>query len=205
VSLEVGVFASLLGFSVGGSLGMLTAYRRNGVSKAISLVMLTMLAFPAFLATIAILSFWQPTTSLLHVIVVVGVFSIPLVFRVTQAATLSAATKDFVLAAKVQGATDRRIVFRELLPNVAPTILSFFLFAIATIIGIEGALSFLGFSVQSSVGPSWGNMLNESRTYLETSPGLAIWTCINLSLFLVALNFIGERLRSYFDVTEVKL
>jgi peptide/nickel transport system permease protein len=167
------------------------------------MIMYCFLAFPAIIATIAILSFWTPR-SLLKIIIVIGVAAIPLVYRVIRTATLSVATKDYVIAAKVQGATDRRIMVKELLPNVAPIGVSFLLIGIATVVVLEGSLAFLGLSVNPPT-PSWGNMINEARTILQVNPWLAIFPSLAMCLFLLCLNFIGDRLRSHFDITESKL
>jgi len=172
-----------------------------------SSVMFTFLAFPSIIAIIAVLSFWTPR-SLGKIILVVGISSIPLVYRVMRAAALSAGSKEYVTAARVLGAKDRRIVFRELLPNVAPTGLSFLLFGIATVIALEGVLAFLGLSIAPDVAPSWGNMINDARQSLNSIPRnwpLIAFPSLVLCLFVLALNFVGDRLRSYFDVTEVKL
>src|ERR1017187_1589709 len=203
VSIEVSSGAMVIGFGVGAPLGMLAAYRRGKFDAILSSVMYVFLAFPAIIATIAVLSFWTPR-SLFKIIVVIGVASIPLVYRVIRTATLSVATKDYVIAAKVQGATDRRILMKELLPNIAPIAVSFFLIGVATVITLEGALAFLGLSVNPPT-PSWGNMINEARTVLSQNVWLAFFPSLALCLFLIALNFIGDRIRSHFDVTEVKL
>ncbi len=203
VSLEVGFGGAALAFTIGGVLGMLAAYLRGKFDLIVSAIMYTVLAFPAIILLIAVLTFWQPA-ALYKIVLIVGIAAIPLVYRVIRAATLSVATRDFVLAAKVQGATNSRIMFRELLPNIAPTVLSFLLIAIATIIALEGALAFLGVSVAPPT-PSWGNMINESRTYLSSSPWMVLFPSAAICFFLLALNFVGDRLRSYFDVTEVKL
>jgi peptide/nickel transport system permease protein len=193
----------IIGFGVGAPLGMLAAYRRGRFDAILTTVMYVMLAFPAIIATIAVLSFWTPR-SLTKIIIVIGVASIPLVYRVIRTATLSVATKDYVVAAKVQGATDRRILMKELLPNIAPIGISFLLIGIATVVTLEGALAFLGLSVTPPT-PSWGNMINEARTILQTNPWLVIFPSLALCLFLLCLNFIGDRIRTHFDVTEVKL
>jgi peptide/nickel transport system permease protein len=203
VSITVGLGAILIGYGIGAPLGMLAAYRRGRFDAILTGFMYLLLAFPAIIATIAVLSFWTPR-SLFKIIVVIGIASVPLVYRVIRTATLSVATKDYVIAAKVQGATDRRILMKELLPNIAPIALSFFLIGVATIIILEGALAFLGLSVNPPT-PSWGNMINEARTNLSQNPWLALFPSLALCLFLIALNFIGDRIRSHFDVTEVKL
>jgi len=203
ISIGVGFGAMAIGFGIGAPLGMLTAYRRGRLDTIVTSVMYMLLAFPAIIATIAILSFWVPR-ALPKIIVVIGLASVPLVYRVIRTATLNVAAKDYVVAAKVQGASDRRILLKELLPNIFPIAISFLLIGIATVISLEGALAFLGLSVNPPT-PSWGNMINEARTVLSTDPWLVIFPSLALCLFLLCLNFIGDRLRSYFDVTEVKL
>jgi peptide/nickel transport system permease protein len=203
VSIEVSLGAMAIGFGIGAPLGMLSAYRRGTFDVVLSTVMYVFLAFPAIIATIAVLSFWTPR-SLLKIIVVVGIAAIPLVYRVLRSATMNVATKDFVVAAKVQGATDRRILMKELLPNIAPIGVSFLLVGIATVVTLEGALAFLGLSVNAPT-PSWGNMINESLSILQVNPWLAFFPSAAMCLFLLSLNFIGDRLRSHFDVSEIKL
>ena len=203
VSIAVGFGAMLIGFGIGTPLGMLAAYRRGRLDTFMTTLMYILLAFPAIIATIAVLSFWTPR-SLLKIIIVIGLASVPLVYRVIRTATLAVSTKDYIIAAKVQGATDRRILVKELLPNIAPIGVSFLLIGVATVIALEGTLAFLGLSVAPPT-PSWGNMINESRTGLQDNPWLAIFPSLALCLFLLSLNFIGDRLRHHFDVTEVKL
>jgi peptide/nickel transport system permease protein len=203
VSISAGLGAILIGYSVGAPLGMLAAFRRGRFDAILTTVMYVLLAFPAIVATIAVLSFWTPR-SLLKIIIVIGVASIPLIYRVIRTATLSVATKDYVVAAKVQGASDGRILMKELLPNIAPSGLSFFLIGVATVITLEGALAFLGLSVLPPT-PSWGNMINEARTILQLNPWLVIFPSAALCLFLLCLNFIGDRIRTHFDVTDGKL
>jgi peptide/nickel transport system permease protein len=203
VSIEASLGAMLIGFGIGAPLGMLAAYRRGKFDSTLTAIMYVFLAFPAIIATIAVLSFWTPR-SLLKIIIVIGIASIPLVYRVIRSATMTYATKDFVVAAKVQGATDRRILMKELLPNIAPIGVSFLLIGIATVVTLEGALAFLGLSVNPPT-PSWGNMINESLSILQQNPWLAIFPSLAMCLFLLCLNFIGDRLRSHFETSEVKL
>ena len=203
ISITAGIGAMIIGFGVGAPLGMLTAYRRGRFDTMVTTVMYALLAFPGIVATIAVLSFWVPR-DLFKIIVVIGVASIPIIYRIIRAATLSVASREFVVAAKVQGASDRRILFKELLPNVAPILISFLLIGIATVVTVEGALAFLGLSVNPPT-PSWGNMINEARTVMAQNPWLVVFPSVALCLFLLSLNFIGDRLRTHFDVAEVKL
>jgi peptide/nickel transport system permease protein len=207
VSLIVGFGGTLIGLIIGGIPAVYSAYRRGRVDTVLNTVSTTVLAFPALVAVIAIGEFWGH--QLWKITLVIGVFSAPLIFRVVRASTLSYATRDFVTAAKALGASDRRIMARELLPNILPTIISFSLIAVATVIVLEGTLAFLGLSV-SPPTPSWGNMLNEGATLLsggkgQTNPWLVIFPAAAMFSLLFTLNVAADKLRAYFDVTEVKL
>ncbi len=207
VSLVVGFGGALLGLVIGGIPAMISAYRRGRVDTLLNTSSYVVLAFPAIVAVIAIVSFWGH--SLWKITLVIGVFAAPLIFRVVRASTLSYATRDFVLAAKALGASDTRILTREILPNIMPTIVSFGLIAVATIIVLEGSLAVLGLSVQPPT-PSWGNMLNEGASLLtgakgQTNPWLVIFPASAMFLLLISLNVVADKLRAYFDVTEIKL
>jgi peptide/nickel transport system permease protein len=207
VSLVVGFGGAIIGMILGGVPAMYSAYRRGRVDTALNTTSYVVLAFPALVAVIAIVSFWGH--NLWKITLIIGVFSAPLIFRVVRASTLSYATRDFVLAAKALGASDRRILTRELLPNIMPTIVSFGLIAVASIIVLEGTLAFLGLSVQPPT-PSWGNMLNEGASLLtgakgQTNPWLVIFPASAMFLLLISLNIVADKLRAYFDVTEIKL
>jgi peptide/nickel transport system permease protein len=187
---------------------MYSAYRRGRVDTLLNTGSYILLAFPALVAVIAIVSFWLPT-NVWKITLIIGVFAAPLIFRVVRASTLSYATRDFVLAAKALGANDTRILSREILPNIMPTIISFFLIAVATIIVLEGTLAFLGLSVTPPT-PSWGNMLYEGSQLLVGAKGqtnfwLVIFPAGAMFLFLFCLNVMADKLRSYFDVSEIKL
>ena len=203
ISIAVSFGAKFIAFGIGAPAAMLAALRRGRFDTILTTVMYSLLAFPAIIATISVLSFWVPR-NLLKVIVVIGIASTPLVYRVIRTASLAVAGRDFVTAAKVQGATDRRILIKEILPNIMPILLSFLLIGIASVVALEGALAFLGLSITPPT-PSWGNMINESRTVMSTNPGLVIFPSLALCLFILSLNFIGDRLRNYFDVAEVKI
>jgi peptide/nickel transport system permease protein len=208
VSLIVGFGGAVLALILGGIPAMYSAYRRGRVDTLLNTGSYIVLAFPALVAVIAIVSFWKPT-NVWKLALIIGIFAAPLVFRVVRASTLSYASRDFVLAAKALGASDTRILAREILPNIMPTVISFFLIAVATIIVLEGTLAFLGLSV-SPPTPSWGNMLYEGSQLLtgakgQTNPWLVIFPASAMFLLLFSLNVVADKLRTYFDVSEIKL
>lgn len=202
LSLGVGFASMILAYAIGGTLGMFMAYRRGRMDTVTSSGMYVIQAFPGLVLVIALTQFLKPITEI-KLIAIISLVAIPLVFRVIRASTISSATREYVVAAKVQGATDRRILIKELFPNILPTAVSFFLIGVAIVIALEGSLAYLGLSVPDV--PSWGNMINEARNIVAQNPWLAFFPAIEICLFLLSLNFMGDRLRSYFDVTEVKL
>jgi peptide/nickel transport system permease protein len=207
VSLVVGFGGALIGLLLGGVPAMVSAYRRGRVDTFLNTTSYVVLAFPVIVAVIVIITFWGH--DLWKITLVIGISAAPLIFRVIRAATLSYATRDFVTAAKALGASDSRILAREILPNILPTVVSFGLIGVATIIVTEGTLAFLGLSVAPPT-PSWGNMLNESANLLsgsagQTNPWLVIFPASAMFLLLFSLNVVADKLRAYFDVAEVKL
>jgi len=201
VSLIVGFFGVAIGLIFGGTAGLISGYRGGRLDVALNAVSFIILAFPAIVAVIAIVTFWG--ASLLHITIILGIATIPLMYRVIRAASLSFAQRDFVVAAKTMGATDTRIVLREILPNVIPVTVTFSLITVAGLIVIEGTLAFLGLSVALPT-PSWGNLINEgtANNALSTDPFIMLWPAMAMFLLLWSINLIGDRLRQRFDIRE---
>jgi peptide/nickel transport system permease protein len=127
---------------------------------------------------------------------------VPLIFRLVRAATLATATKEYITAAKSQGATSFRVLFHDVFPNVAPSLLAYTIFTLGGIIAIEGALAFIGLSV---TGPSWGNMISDAGGDVTVRMAFILGPATALFLTLISLNFVGERIRVRYDTGEVKL
>ncbi len=201
VSLVVGFGAVTIGMAVGGTLGLVSGYKSGRLDVALNAAAFVLLAFPAIVAVIGIVAFWGQ--SLLKITLIIGVVTIPLLFRVVRASSLSFANRDFVVAARTLGATSSRIVFREILPNVVPVAVTFGLITVAGVIVIEGSLAFLGLSVPLPTA-SWGNMIYEGATNgnLSINPYIMLWPVLAMFLLLVSINLIGDRLRQRFDIRE---
>ncbi len=201
VSLVVGFAGAAIGLAVGGTAGLISGYKGGRLDIALNAGSFIILAFPAIVAVIAIVTFWG--TSLLHITNILGIGTIPLMYRVIRASSLSFSQRDFVVAAKTMGATDTRIVVREILPNVIPVIVTFTLITVAGLIIIEGTLAFLGLSVNLPI-PSWGNVIVEgtSNGSLAVDPYIMMWPALAMFLLLWSINLIGDRLRQRFDIRE---
>lgn len=199
VSLIVGFASIAVGLAVGGSLGLLAGYFRGVLDSLITGLANILLAFPVLVLGLAIVTFWGPT--LFHVTIAIAIISIAPLALVVRGSTVVYSEREFVAASRMLGTPNRRIIFRELLPNVWPSAVSLALISVAVAIVTEGGLSFLGLSVRPP-SPTWGNMIAEGEANIQTYPLIALWPSIAMFLTVLALNLAGDRLRTYFDVKE---
>jgi len=196
VSLVVGLCAPVIGFVLGGGLGLLAGYFRGQFETLVVGSMDVLLAFPPLIFALAVTAFLGQ--SIINLTCILGVLSIPAFMRVARAATLTLARREFVIAAQALGATHARILIRELLPNVALPLLAYFLLVVAVIILVEASLSFLGLGVPPPIS-SWGSMIGEGRESLDVAPRLAFIPAIAMFLTVLSFNLVGDTLRAITD------
>jgi peptide/nickel transport system permease protein len=196
VSLIVGLCAPMIGIAIGGGLGILAGYFRGRFETLVVGSMDVLLAFPPLVFALAVTAYLGQ--SLFYLTCTLGVLGIPAFMRVSRAATLSLAEREFVVAARALGASHARILIHELLPNVFLPLLAFFLLGVAVTIVVEGALSFLGLGVPPP-SPSWGSMIGEGRESLEIAPRLAFIPAGTMFLTVLSFNLVGDTLRALTD------
>ncbi|MEL7206642.1 MAG: ABC transporter permease [Actinomycetota bacterium] len=205
VSLFIGVASVGLGFLIGGTIGLTAGYFGGRYEKVAMGAMDVMLAFPALVLALALISVLNTDAdqgaSIGQVVLILTILSVPALARITRAATLSYAQREFVTAARALGARRGRILWQEILPNVVPPMASFALTAVAIVIVAEGTLSFLGLSVASPTS-TWGKLIQEGSTSLDDAPWIALIPCAVMFATLLGLNYAGDKLQSYFDVRE---
>lgn len=195
-SLIVGVCAPFLGFLVGGAIGMSAGYFRGKVDLLAVGFIDILLAFPALVLALTFTAYLGQ--SLFNVTLALGILSIPAAARVSRANTLAWANRDFVLAARTIGASNWRILTREILPNLLPPMFAFWLVAISVIIVAEGALSFLGLGIPAPQ-PSWGGMIADGREALDVAPHTALIPAAVMFVTVLSLNFVGDIVRNLVD------
>ena len=196
VSLIVGLLAPVIGIVIGGFLGLLAGYFRGRLEVLTTASGDVLLAFPPLVFALAVTAYLG--LSITNITIVLGVLGIPTFTRVARAVTLSLSQREFVVAARALGATHARILWRELLPNVALPLLAFFLLGVAITIVVEGALSFIGLGVPPPT-PSWGSMIAEGRESLEVAPWLAFIPAGFMFITVLAFNLVGDTLRALTD------
>jgi peptide/nickel transport system permease protein len=198
-SLIVGFASIAFGIVVGGVVGLIAGYYGGRMDAALNGMSTILLAFPVLIFLLTIVTFLGQ--NLFDVTFTLGILSIAPIARIIRANTLAYANREFVLAARALGARNRRILIREILPNVLPSALAFSLVAVAVVIVAEGALSFLGLSVRPPT-PTWGGMIAEGGQVLAQDPLVALWPALAMFITVLALNFAGDRLQVYFEVRE---
>jgi peptide/nickel transport system permease protein len=208
-SLVVGITAALMTTVLSIILGLLAGFLRGKVDMGIRGLLDVMWSFPAIILGVALgvalaLGGLQlgPITisgdSLLIPIFVIGLVYVPYMARPVRGQVLSLREKEFVEAARAQGASPLRIMFGEVLPNLASTILVFFTLLIANAILLEASLSFLGAGIRPP-NPSWGTMIDEGVDRIATAPHLTIVPGVMLVLTVLSLNVFGDGVRDALD------
>lgn len=205
ISLMIGFCAVGFGMLVGGILGLYSGYFRNPLAKAIGWLFDVLLSFPSLilaLTFVSVLAADPQTTDFKRntvIILALGIIAIPLLGRITRATTLAWSQREFVLAARALGTKDRRIMIREVLPNVLPALFSIALLSVAVAIVAEGGLAILGAGTNSI---SWGSMIAGGRNELQRLPHVVLLPAAAIFLTVLAINYIGDVARARFDVRE---
>jgi peptide/nickel transport system permease protein len=171
---------------------MLAGYFRGWFEAVTDVLTNTLLAFPQLILVIALVVILRPSLGTLFL--AFTILSIPTVIRLARAQTYSIVNRGFVQAARALGATHRRILLREVLPNVIPPLLPFSMVLVASLIIGEATLSFLGLGIQPPT-PSWGNMIADAENTLQQDPHYLLVPGITLFITVMAFNRLGERAR----------
>jgi peptide/nickel transport system permease protein len=207
-SLTVAFFATGIAVVIGVLLGLTSGFYRGKTDTVISRTTDVVLALPILLLALGIASacganqagcFWgfiKP--GLRPVILIIGLFGWPYIARIVRGQVLSIREKEFVEASRSLGASNRRIILREILPNVTAPIIVYTTLIIPSNILFEAGLSFLGVGVPDGT-PSWGAMLAEAGTAFRWAPWLMIFPGLALFLTTLAFNLVGDGLRDALD------
>lgn len=182
------VFGTLLGVSIG--------YAGGRVDRLGARLIDAMLCFPPIILAILIVAVLG--VGLWNAALAVGISGIPRFARITRAATLSVAARDFVEAARAIGSSPPRVMLRHLLPNLAPTLIVIATLDLGSAVLFTATLSFLGLGAQPPT-PEWGAMLNAGREYVRYAPWTMVFPGLALFLTVMAVNLVGDRLSAILD------
>jgi peptide/nickel transport system permease protein len=195
-ALLVGVLSVLVSIGIGVPIGLMAGYKMGYVDRIVSWWVDVALSFPSILLGLMIVILLGP--GLFNVSLAIGISHVPQYIRLSRGPTMALRGLDFVSASKALGATDLRIAFGHVLPNIVGPIIIMGTLSIAGAIRMEASLSFLGFGV-TPPDPSWGNLIREGVDNILQSPWVALFPGLALTFSVLAFNMVGDSLRDMFD------
>ena len=218
VSLTIALIGPLISLLIGVLYGSISGYFGGRVDTLMMRIVDILYAFPTLLFIILLMAFFrssgpdiEPGTfayainqldakmgGLLFIFVGLGLTSWQGVARLTRGQVLSVRQKEFIEAARTLGATDARIMFRHILPNILGPLIVSETLAIPGYIATETFLSFIGLGVNPPT-PSWGSMISDGATVIRTYPNQTLFPALGLALTMFAFNFLGDGLRDALD------
>jgi peptide/nickel transport system permease protein/oligopeptide transport system permease protein len=195
-SLQVGVVSRLIALAIGTILGLLAGYYGGRTDRWIMRLADVTLAYPGLLLLIAVMAAVGPSKTSLFV--ALGVVGWAGVARLVRAQVLSVREREFILAIRSLGATNRTVIARHVLPNVLTPIIVIFSMGLGASIMAESSLSFLGLGAQPPTA-SWGSMISGGIDYLRVAPWLSLSPGLVVTLTVLGFNLLGDALRDLSD------
>jgi peptide/nickel transport system permease protein len=196
VSLKVGFVAVGIAIMIGIVIGSLAGFYGGKVDSILMRFVDIMLAFPTFFLILAVIAILEP--NIFTIMAVIGVTSWMDVARLVRAEFLTLKERDFVDAARAIGISNKRLIFRHILPNALSPVFVAATFGVGGAILIESGLSFLGLGVQPP-DPSWGNILTAGKDNIEIAWWLSLYPGLAILITVLSYNLVGEGLRDALD------
>ena len=196
ISIEVGFIAVSLSLFIGIFMGAYAGYYGGVIDSILMRFVDIMLTFPSFFLILAISAILKP--SIINIMIIIGLTSWMGIARIIRAEFTQNREKDYVLAAKAAGASDRYIMFFEILPNTIAPILVSATLGVAGAILIQASLAFLGIGIMPPTA-SWGGMLSRGKTYIMVAWWLTLFPGIAILLTVLSFNLVGEAVRNALD------
>ena len=192
------IAGSAVSFSIviGCFLGLIAGYNSKFFSHVIMRIADVIMSFPSLLLAVIILYMLPP--SVLNIVVVLAITRIPVYLRTARAEVLEIRERMFIQAAQVMGASNKRIIFRHILPIIIPTMVTIATLDFAFVMLAESSLSFLGIGIQPPE-ITWGLMVAQGRPYLTTAWWLSFWPGLAIILTTLSLNLLSNWLRVVLD------
>lgn len=196
ISLTVGVSAVIVSLLTGGILGILAGYFQGWIDTLIMRLCDVLLSIPSILLAIAIVASFG--SSLRNLIFAIGLANIPVFARIIRAGVISVKEQQFIEASRALGATDGRLIFKHIVPNImSPIIVQTSMGIASAILSVVG-LGFIGLGLEASIA-EWGTMLSFGRGYIRTHFYLTLYPGAIIMLTILAFNLLGDGLRDAID------
>lgn len=196
ISMQVGFVAMGIATAIGLAVGLIAGFYGRWVDAVLMRFVDIMLCFPSFFLILAVIAFLGP--SILNIMAIIGLTSWMGAARLVRAETLSLKERDFVAAARAQGAGSLRIIGRHILPNALAPVLVWATLGVAGAILVESSLSFLGIGVQPPT-PSWGNILTAGKDNIEFAWWLSVYPGLAILVTVLGYYLLGEGIQDAVD------
>lgn len=204
-SLTISIIATVISVIVGGAIGVVAGFYRRSVDSVINILTTALMSVPPLILLIVLASVLSPNVR--NIAFALSLLTIPTMVRLARANTIAYSQREFVLAAHAMGTPKWRIMWRELVPNVVPPMLSMAVVVVSVLIVAEASLSFLGLGIKPPEA-TWGNMIAEAQandSTLRQYPFILLVPGIALFLTVFAFNILGERAQRLSDPRGSKL
>jgi peptide/nickel transport system permease protein len=198
VSITVAVIAAAVAFVIGGAVGLIAGYYGSVIGTVLMRLIDILMAFPYVLLAIALVAALGP--GLLNALIAIAIVNISFYARGIRAAVLVVRRMAFIEAAHAIGASDLRVLVREVFPSIAPPVLVFVTLNIGALIVETAGLSFIGLGAQPPTA-DWGTMLADGRQFMMTAPHVAAIPGVAVLALVWGLNMVGDGLRDMLDPT----
>jgi len=196
ISIVVGLIAVAIGMTGGTVIGVAAAYFGGLIDNLLMRLMDILFSFPAILLAVILMA--NLGTSILNAMLAIGIIFIPGFARLTRAVTQTVQRQQYLEAAICIGVSGPRLIWREILPNVFGPVVVEAAVAFSYAVLLESALSFLGLGAQPPE-PSWGNMINTGRGFIEQAPWISLAPGMALFVCVFSFNILGDGLRDLLD------
>jgi ABC-type dipeptide/oligopeptide/nickel transport system permease subunit len=196
ITLLVSLFAVIVSAVFGISAGLAAGFYGGRTDGVILRLIDMQLAFPVILLVIAVVAVAGP--SLTNLIIIMGLSGWPRFARIVRGAVMSVRGLEYVEAARSIGASQFRVMFHHILPNILSAIIVYASFELARMILLEATLSFLGLGVQPPT-PTWGGMISDGKNYIFLSWSVSLFPGLAIGTIILAFNIFGDELRDALD------
>ncbi|PYZ91660.1 diguanylate cyclase [Salipaludibacillus keqinensis] len=196
ITLYIGFVSVAIGMVIGVFIGIIAGYYGKRTDAVLMRIMDVFLAFPGILLALGIVAVLGGSIN--NVIIAIAVFSIPVFARIVRGSTLSVKNLEYIDAVRALGASDARIIFRHILPNILSPIIVQATLRVATAVLTATGLSFLGLGAQPPT-PEWGAMLAAGRNYMWEHPHIALFPGLAIVAVVLAFNLFGDGVRDALD------
>lgn len=199
ISIVVGIASAVCSAVIGTCIGTFSGYVGGKIDTLFMRIADIFMSLPSFLLMIVLNTFFKP--GIKTVVLLISVFSWPVLARITRVETMSMKEKDFIQAVRIQGGSHMRIIFLHIIPNMVGPIIVTTCLSVAGGILTESSLSYLGLGI-SAPQASWGSMLQDARATFLNLPSLSVYPGVLILLTVLSFNILGNVLR---DALEPKM